>query len=202
MPRKIDYYFTASSPWSYFGHQRFMELVSQYKLAVDYRPMRLGQVFEATGGLPLGKRAPARQAYRMYELKRWREFLSIDLNLEPTFFPVDDLPATRLINFAEDRLCDMDELLFAIWRAVWVQEKNIADLEHLRTILKQIDLDPNWVDESQTDTAANERIDSDSEAAIAAGVVGAPGYVFHGEPFWGQDRLELLAWRLYQAYEA
>ncbi|MEO0393463.1 MAG: 2-hydroxychromene-2-carboxylate isomerase [Pseudomonadota bacterium] len=202
MPRTIDYYFTVSSPWSYLGHQRFMELVGQYKLAVDYRPMRLGQVFEATGGLPLPKRAPARQAYRMYELKRWREFLSIDLNLEPKFFPVDDLPATQLVNYAEDRLCDMDQLLMAIWRAVWVQEKNIADPEHLRTILKQLDLDPAWVDEAAKDEAANSRIDSDSNAAITAGVVGAPGYVFQGEPFWGQDRLDLLGWRLYQTFEA
>lgn len=202
MPRTIDYYFTASSPWSYFGHRRFMDLVAQYKLAVDYRPMRLAQVFEATGGLPLAKRAPARQAYRMYELKRWREYLGIELNLEPRFFPVDDLPATRLINYAEDRLCDMDQLLFAIWRAVWVQERNIADADDLRRILKDLDLDPNWVAESETDEAATARIESDSKAAIAAGVVGAPGYVFRDEPFWGQDRLDMLGWRLYQAFDS
>jgi 2-hydroxychromene-2-carboxylate isomerase len=35
-----------------------------------------------------------------------------------------------------------------------------------------------------------------TQQAIDVGVFGAPTYVLDGEVFWGQDRLELLRWRL------
>ena len=54
-----------------------------------FRPVRIFELFEANGGLPLGKRAPARQRYRLVELQRWREERGLPLNLAPKFFPVD-----------------------------------------------------------------------------------------------------------------
>ena len=54
-------------------------------------------VFSETGGLPLGKRSPARQAYRMTELKRWKEALNLDLNVEPKHFPVPDGDAQKVV---------------------------------------------------------------------------------------------------------
>ena len=35
------------------------------------KPMNFGDVFPVSGGLPLSKRAPQRQAYRLVELERW-----------------------------------------------------------------------------------------------------------------------------------
>ena len=64
MSTVIDYYFAPQSPWTYLGHARFAELAARYGATVRIKPMDLGQVFPVSGGLPLGKRAPQRQAYR------------------------------------------------------------------------------------------------------------------------------------------
>lgn len=196
MPRSIAYYFSAASPWTMFGHDRFIELSLKHKLAVSYHPISLGDVFAETGGVPLPKRAKARQDYRMHELKRWRDFHDLPINLEPKFFPVNDQRANQLINYAEDQMAEMPPLVRAIGRAVWLEEKNIDDPETLREILVELGHDPAWVEEAETDEEAADRIKRESQQAIEAGVIGAPCYVFRGEPFWGQDRLDLLEWHL------
>ena len=73
MPRTIDYWFSLVSPWAFLGHQAFLDLAKQHGVTVTFKPVELSEVFPHTGGLPLPKRHPARQRYRILELQRWRE---------------------------------------------------------------------------------------------------------------------------------
>src|SRR5271169_5652208 len=73
MPRQVDYYFSLSSPWAYIGHKAFRDVVATYDLKVNHKPVILVDLFSETGGLPLIKRHPVRQRYRMVELQRWRD---------------------------------------------------------------------------------------------------------------------------------
>ena len=73
MSRAIDYYFSLVSPWAFIGHAAFMEIARRHELDINYKPVFLGRVFAETGGLPLDKRHPVRQRYRLVELQRWRE---------------------------------------------------------------------------------------------------------------------------------
>ena len=85
MPRQIDYYFSMISPWAYMGHAPFMDIVRRHNVAVTYKPVALVDVFSETGGLPLPKRHPVRQRYRMFELQRWREKRGLKFNLRPKY---------------------------------------------------------------------------------------------------------------------
>ena len=76
MKTSIDYYFSAQSPWAYLGHTRFVAMAAHAKCPVRVRPADFGKVFAVSGGLPLGKRAPQRQAYRLLELRRFAEHLA------------------------------------------------------------------------------------------------------------------------------
>ena len=73
MPRQVDYYFSFQSPWAYIGHKLFREVANTYDLKVNHKPVVLVDLFSETGGLPLMKRHPVRQRYRMVELQRWRD---------------------------------------------------------------------------------------------------------------------------------
>ena len=95
MPVTVDYYLTLNSPWTYVGSAPLAEIAKRHGVTV--KPCKFGPIFEQTGGLPLPKRSPQRRAYRMMELKRWREVRGLPLNLEPRHFPCDDLAATRLV---------------------------------------------------------------------------------------------------------
>lgn len=197
MRRTVDYFFATMSPWAYLGHERFVRIAHSASAEVRVRPMDLGKIFPLSGGLPLGKRAPQRQAYRLVELRRWSEWLGLPLNLHPKHFPVGGDPSARLISVVAER--DGTEaalrLTGAVLAAVWARELDIADAATLAVLLKEGGLDAARLAQSQADEG-QALADAHTQAAIDAGVFGAPAYVIDGELFWGQDRLDFVERRL------
>ncbi len=191
--KTIDYYLSPQSPWTYLGHERFAQIAAAAGAKVNVLPVDLGRVFPVSGGLPLSKRAPQRQTYRLVELRRWSEYLGRPLNLQPRYFPVDSHDAAKLI-IAVDGADGTDaamKIAGAIMRGVWVEQRNIADPAVLQTMLQESGLQAKRLDDSQSQ-AVHERYEDDSRRAIEAGVFGAPSYMVDGELFWGQDRLDFL----------
>src|SRR5471030_836437 len=137
MRKTIDYYMTPTSPWAYFGHERFTALAALHGAHVSLKPVDYGRIFAATGGLPLAKRAPARVAYRAVELKRWQEFLGIPLNPAPRYFPVSGDPSALLVIAADQRDLGAMALAFALCRACWVQERDLANPDTLAQIANE-----------------------------------------------------------------
>jgi 2-hydroxychromene-2-carboxylate isomerase len=175
----VDYYMTPSSPWTYLGHARFAEIANHHGAQVNVKPVDFGVIFPQSGGLPLGKRAPQRQAYRLVELKRWKEHLGLPLVVQPKFFPVDAGPAAALICGAkpEARMGLAGDLLAALWK----DDRNLADASLLQELGKKHGA---VADQSQFEAYTQE--------ALQRGVFGAPSFVYRDEIFWGQDRLDFL----------
>lgn len=200
MSKTIDYFFVPQSPWTYFGHARFVRMAAEAGATVRIKPMDLGKIFPLTGGLPVGQRSAQRQAYRLVELRRFADHLRMPLNLHPRFFPVAGDDAARLL-IAVDQHDGVDaamRLCGAVLSAVWAQERNIADPAVLAELLQEQHLHADRLSQ-----AADPKVQSTYEAytdeALQAGVFGAPGYVFNGELFWGQDRLDFLQKKLQSA---
>lgn len=193
----IDYYFTPQSPWTYLGHQRFVQIAAAAGAAVRVLPVDFGKIFPISGGLPLGQRAPQRQAYRLVELQRFSEHLQMPLNRQPKFFPVGGDPAARLITAVDqqDGSAAALALAGAIFRAVWAEERDIASDEVLAEILLASGGDSARMAQSRA-TEIQQLYEANTQQAINAGVFGAPSYVVGGEIFWGQDRLDYLERKL------
>ena len=193
MRPSIDYYFTPQSPWTYLGHERFSRMANAAGASVDLLPADFGKIFSLSGGLPLGKRAPQRQAYRLVDLARHSKFLQVPLNLQPKFFPVAGDDAARLIIAVqrEDGAEAAMRLCGALFAAVWAQERNIADSAVLLQLLQETALPAGRMDLARG-AAVQQQYEANTERAIAASVFGAPSYVVDGEIFWGQDRLEFV----------
>lgn len=196
--RFIDYFDAMSSPWTYLGHKRFEALAQRHGLTIRHKPMDLLKVWSVSGGLPLKQRAQQRQVYRHLELKRWSEILQVPCNLEPAFHPVADRRACYLVIAAMRQGLDWSRLTYAVLRAVWVEDRNIADHATLVAIADETGLDGKALLASTDDEAVKAEYEANTEEAIRIGVFGAPAYVYEGELFWGQDRLLMLDWRLSQ----
>ncbi|MCB2041877.1 MAG: 2-hydroxychromene-2-carboxylate isomerase [Rhodoferax sp.] len=197
MSHTIDYYFPPQSPWAYLGHARFVALARASGATVRVLPADFGQVFAASGGLPLGKRAPQRQAYRLVELRRFADHLQMPIHVQPRFFPVQGDDAARLI-IAVDEADGADAALGlagAVLTAVWAEQRDIADPAVLAQLLAEQGLDAARLKQSREPATAR-RYEAHTRAAIDAGVFGGPSYCVNGEIFWGQDRLDFLQRRL------
>jgi 2-hydroxychromene-2-carboxylate isomerase len=194
MPLTVDYYVSMNSPWTYLAGARFLELRDRYGFTVRTKPAKFGEIFAETGGLPLPKRAPERQAYRMMELKRWRDALEIPIVLEPQHFPSDETAGARLVIAAQDQGRDAARLTMEIGRELWERETNIAETSVLTTAAKRAGIDYDAVmNGADDDKVLDAKWSANTTEAISRGVFGAPSFVFEdGEIFWGQDRLELF----------
>jgi 2-hydroxychromene-2-carboxylate isomerase len=197
MRHTVDYFFAPNSPWTYLGHGRLARLIDTTPTQIRVLPVDLGDVFSVSGGLPLPKRAPQRQAYRLLELRRFSEALGVPLNVQPRFFPVAADDAARLIVAAEMRHGSAAAMALtgAIGAAVWAQERNIADADTLASLLQACGLEPDLLQRAH-DSEVHSRYAENTQAAKDAGVFGAPSYVVDGELFWGQDRLDFVEQRL------
>ena len=192
MTKTVDYYFTLTSPWTYLGHQRFVEIARRHGAEIRVKPVDYGVIFPQTGGLPLPKRAPARQAYRLMELQRWRARLGIELNLHPKFFPAPADAAARVVIAADQAGGDALGLAHAILTAIWTQEKDIADLPSLTEIANAAGQDGAALVAASEEPEAQAAFEASTQEALARGVFGAPSYLYKDALFWGQDRLEFL----------
>jgi 2-hydroxychromene-2-carboxylate isomerase len=192
MSRRIDYYFSLVSPWAYIGHEHFIDIARRHDVSVAYKPVPLSEVFAQTGGLPLAKRHPARQAYRMVELQRWREKRKLAFHLSPEYWPFD----ADLANCAALAIIaagpDPTDFVREVFNGVWEKQENLADAAVVAGKLSQTGFDPEAILASANSKTIRAAYERNRLEAIEAGVFGAPSYVLNGEIFWGQDRLDLL----------
>ena len=188
----INYYLSLLSPYAYLGHQRLNKIAATHKIPINYIPINMELVFSSTGGLPLSKRGPFRQRYRLVELQRWGNFLNIPINLKPQYFPTDEWPATKLV--IREKLNGFNEsnLIFNLLKAVWIEDRDIGDTKTLQDISEQSRQPQNRIINNSQDKVLRQQWESNSKEAISSNVFGVPSYIFNGQLFWGQDRLDFL----------
>ncbi|KQW21253.1 disulfide bond formation protein DsbA [Afipia sp. Root123D2] len=193
MARPIDYYFSLQSPWAYIGHGLFQDLASTYNLKVNYKPVLLVELFSETGGLPLVKRHPARQRYRMLELQRWRDKRGLKFHLQPEHWPFNGRLADGVIIAALEAGQNPEPFIRRAFAGVWEEQINLGDPAVIAKVADDSGLSGAKLVEHSASNEISAAYEQNRQDAIAAGVFGSPAWVLDGEVFWGQDRIELLA---------
>ena len=196
MPRHIDYYFSLQSPWAYIGHRLFRDIAASHGAAVAVKPVMLLDLFAETGGLPLARRHPARQRYRIVELKRWRDKRGLDFHLQPRNWPFNARLADGVVIAAMQAGLDPEPYLQRAFPAIWEQQLNLGDAEVITRLADAAGLPGRDLVAKSGSDAVAAVYEQNRQDAIAADVFGSPAYVLDGEIFWGQDRLEFVERRL------
>lgn len=174
---------------------RFNDLASKHSLSVNYLPIAPMQVFGETGGVPPAKRHPSRQRLRMDELTRWSKHLGLNkMNLTPAHFPADQSLGAQMVLAAGGASgnADAGKLSDALLRAVWEEEKNIADESVLIAAADSAGLAGESLLAQAKEEAWAKAYADTTLKSIEVGVIGSPTFELNGELFWGQDRLDFL----------
>jgi len=190
--RKIDFYFSFISLYTYIGYEAFQALVQKYDLEVTYKPIDLHAIFTAGGGLPVSKRPPQRQAYRFIEMQRWAIARNIPLVLKPKHHPSNPEIGHRMLLAAMSNGEDIRQFVGNALKILWVDDLNIEDPQVMVAAANRSDLDGHALLEQSKDPSIQLQIDRLTQEGVDRQVFGTPFFFYEDEPFWGQDRLDML----------
>ncbi len=192
MNASIQFFLALTSPWSYLATPRVRELAAAHQLELRLRPFDIFAVFQRNGTKAVGDRPEPVQRNRLNELRRWRAHLGMDLNLEPRHFPVDPTLSGKMLAAALERSGDAMEFAWKVMRACWAEERDISDPATLMAIADDCGFEGAALRAVVEEGHADAALTRNTEEAIASHVFGAPTFLFGGELYWGQDRIEFL----------
>ncbi len=187
----IDCFFATQSPFTYLMGTRLADIAARHGATVSYKPVDIFALFARTGGVKPADRHPNRQAYRLQDMARQAAKLGMPINMKPAFWPVNMAPSSyAIISAGRAGGGDLAGLIHGFTRAVWAEDRNIADDDVVRDILAANGFEPNIADQGMMQSA--DAYAQNLEEAVARGVFGAPFFIVGEAVFWGQDRLDDL----------
>ena len=193
----IEYYYALASPWSYLGNEALWRIAAETDANIDPIIINYDLMFTAAGTIPLPGRPPLRKAYRLIELQRWSEIRGVALNPAPRFYrgeveEPDELLAALAVTAAKMAGLDSLKLGHAITRALWAEERFPFRPDELQAIADAEGFNGAALLKAAAETDTMAAYEAATQRSINRGVFGMPFYIVNDEPFWGQDRIELL----------
>lgn len=191
MEKIIDYYFDFGSPASYLAYTQLPKLCEQTGASVEYKPMLLGGVFQATGNHSPAS-IPAKGVYTFKDFSRFAQRYGVPLATNP-HFPIN----TLLLMRAAMGLHMTDDARFvpycnAIYQAIWVDALNMSDAAVVSQVLTTAGFDAASIVALANAQSTKDALKAATEAAVARGVFGAPTFFVSEQMFWGQDRIDFV----------
>lgn len=187
----IEFYFDFSSPYGYLAAHKVDSIARLYGRAMNWRPILLGVIFKTTGAQPLLD-IPIKGPYTRRDMERTARFLGMPL-VFPEVMPFPSIAAARAVYWTQDRDPEKArELCLALYDRAFAEGGDIRDAAAVLDCAAGIGIDRDMLMAALQDPAVKERLKTENEAAMAAGVCGSPFFVVDDEPFWGADRLDHL----------
>jgi 2-hydroxychromene-2-carboxylate isomerase len=200
MRAPIDFYFDFSSPYSYIASEWIEAVAARHSRALNWHAILLGATFQAAE-LKSPVAHPIKREYSLRDFARSARFAGLPYTM-PAKFPIPTQNAARGFWWLHDTRSPEAAVAWAHagLRAVFTQGIDLSDATALRAQLQAVGIDAAGAEAAYTDPLWKERLKRENDAAIAAGVFGAPFFIVDGEPFWGNDRrAQLEAWLSGQA---
>lgn len=191
MSKTLEFFFDLGSPTTYLAYTQLPGICAETGSQLVYQPILLGGIFKATGNAsPVT--IPAKGRYLLQDLARYAKRYGVPLKFNP-HFPINTLTLMRAVTGIQlrqpERFIDFIDCLF---RAIWVEGRNMGDPAVVAAVLAQHHFDPAQVLELTQDEEIKDALKHKTEEAIARGMFGAPAMFVGQQLFFGQDRLDFV----------
>ena len=175
----IVWYFDVISPFAALVIPEIMALSAQHDIM--FRPVLFAGLLKAFGHLgPAEIPAKRTQTYRMVQWLADERGLAFRA---PPAHPFNPLTLLRLLSAKDLTVADAA----AAFRLVWVEGRDPESAETAAALASVLDVPMDAVQ----DPAVKDRLRTNTEAAVAAGVYGVPTLAVGHELFWGLDAMPM-----------
>ena len=192
MSKTVEFFFDLGSPSTYLAWTQLPALCAKAGAQLQYRPMLLGGVFQATGNAsPI--EIPAKGRYTMIDFQRFARRYGVPLEFNP-YFPINTLTLMRgAIGIQMRQPERFEAYLASVFKAFWQDKRNLGDPAVLAATLDAAGFDPQALLALVGDQEVKDALKAATEEAVKRGVFGAPTFFVGNEMFFGQDRLDFVA---------
>jgi 2-hydroxychromene-2-carboxylate isomerase len=206
--KSVDIFWSFRSPYSYLSTPEILVLSERYDVKINIRivfpiAIRSPEVLFSKGG-------EQKVAYILLDWQRRAQMLNMP-HKWPSPDPVvmdmetmsisEDQPYIYWLSYLgveAERRGRGPEFIAEVSRVIWGGTANWHEGDHLEQAAARAGLDLDAMEKAIQDGDHRSAIDKNHEALDEAGHWGVPTFVFEGEPFFGQDRIQTLRWRLDQ----
>ena len=189
--KTLEFHFDFGSPTTYLAYTQVQRIARDTGATLVWHPMLLGGVFKATGNVsPVTVAAKGR--WMNDDIARWAKRWGVPFRFNPNF-PINTLTLMRgACGMLMRQPDDFERYLDAVFRAMWVEPRNLGDAEVLTAVLTQAGLDIAAFMALASDPDVKADLVARTEASVARGVFGAPTCFVGEQMFFGQDRLDFV----------
>ena len=191
MTKAVDFYFDFGSPAAYLAYTQLPKLCAVAGAALNWKPMLLGAVFQATGNHSPAT-VLAKGKYMFDDLQRFAVQYDVPFNRNP-HFPINTLMLMRAAVGLQMRNDTRQmEFIQAVFEAMWVESRNLNDLAETGAVLHEAGFDAAAMLALVSQQDVKDRLKVLTQEAVDRGVFGAPTMFVGDAMFWGQDRLNFV----------
>jgi 2-hydroxychromene-2-carboxylate isomerase len=189
MARTLEFYYDYGSPYSYLADTQVDAIANRAGATLARKPMLLGGVFKATGNAsPMT--VELKSKWSTFDLPMWARYYGVPFKPNP-FFPINTLGLMRGAVAAQiDGI--FERYHPAIYKAMWVDGRNLNDMAEVAAVLGEAGLDARKVGGRIQDQDVKDRLKATTDEAVARGVFGAPTSFVGDMMFFGNDRLPFV----------
>ena len=189
--KTVDFYFDFGSPAAYLAYTQLPKLHADTGATLVMKPILLGGVFQATGNRPPIS-VPQKGSYLFQDLGRYARRYGVPLVMNPNF-PINTITLMRAdVGLGLRHANRLTAYRDAIFRAIWVEQKNMNDPATVGTVLGAAGFDVAATIAMVAEQQVKDELKAVTQAAVDRGIFGAPTFFVGDQMFWGQDRLDFV----------
>lgn len=192
MKKTVELFYDFSSPNAYFAAMLLPPIAARHAASIEWRPFLLGGLFKALGAqMTPGMSTPEKSAWSMADLQRWSKKYDLPFRF-PSRFPINTVKPLRAALLAADHGIDPGVYAQAVFRAYWVDDRDIADPSVLAEVVRDLGASPDVLLPRLEEPAVKDALRQATDDARTRGVFGAPSFIVNGELHFGKDRLDFV----------
>jgi len=200
----IEYIYSAHSAFAYIGSAEFQRICAEHDVTLIHKPVLLSPVVEAQRSVSFRARTQAHVDYFFgREIERWAEYRNVPIiDYRPTFHDADYSVASGMVLALGESGEETNKMAHALLRAHWLNDIDLSDEKSLRHVAQELGHDATELLKAAASEPIQNQLQENSAWAKEQHVFGSPTYIVDGDPFYGQDHLELVERAIKQPFAA